>query len=214
MHGALSLAQRLYINEHDHQLLAWPTCCELLLVDSKSNRFLFSEWPASDDAARFRLDALLFELLSVERLEWSALAFALFDCRLGVFAGVFFAFAGVFDLAGDLLRALFGVFAAGVFDLAGDLLRDRDLEFDLAGDGLLSAIFTDFGVLLVDFAAGVRAGVRLRLVDFLAGVLVSSLPKLTSLIVRMLVVVVVDRKKFQNAMQNNVVSVRRREKSF
>lgn len=146
-----------------------------------------SEWPASDEAARFRLDALLFELLSAERLEWSALAFALFDCLLGVFAGVFFAFAGVFDLLGDLLLVLFGVFAAGVFDLAGDLLRDRDLEFDLAG--LLSTIFTDFGVLLVDFAAGVRAGVRLRLVDFLAGVLVSSLPKLTSLIVRMVVVV-------------------------
>ena len=129
---------------------------------------------------RFRLD-VPFETLSTERLEWSALAFALFDCRLGVFAGVFFAFAGVFVLLGDLLLARFGVLA-GVFDLAGDLLRALDLEFDLAGDGLVSAIFTDFGVLVVDFA-GVRPGVRLRLVVFLAGVLVSSLPKLTSLIV-------------------------------
>lgn len=91
------------------------------------------------------------------------------------------AFAGVLLLLGDLLLALFGVLA-GVFDLAGDLLLARDLEFDLAGDGLLSAIFTDFGVFVVDLA-GVRPGVRLRLVAFLAGVLVSSLPKLTSLIV-------------------------------
>lgn len=94
-------------------------------------------------------------------------------------------FAGVFVLLGDLLLALFGVLA-GVFVLAGDLL----LPLDLAGDGLVSAIFTDFGVLVVDFAAGVRPGVRLRLVAFLAGVLVSSLPKLTSLIVIVVVVVV------------------------
>ena len=169
-----------YIIEHDHQLLAWATCCELdALV--KSNFFLLSE-PVSDEIVRFLVDTLLlFELEPVSLLvDWSPLVVAVrFDCLLGVFAGVFLTLAGVFDrLLGDLLLPLLGDFAGVCFERAGDLLLDLDREFDLLADALLpDAILTVLlGVLLVD---GVLLAGVLRL-DFLAGVLVSNLPKLAS----------------------------------